>query len=87
MAKRKKNKNKSKNTTHTPDPGPSTLWRVVKILLLLGVGYALGWNFGYVSGRDTALEASGSGSTSGGASNTDAYGRSPGHPHYGHAHN
>jgi len=87
VAKRKNNKNQNKSTTTNAAPGPSNLWRVVKILLLLGVGYALGWNFGWASGRDAAQVASGTGNTSGGASNTDAYGRSPGHPHFGHAHN
>lgn len=83
MAKRKKNKNND-------GLGPSKVWKAVKILLLLGVGYGLGWNFGYVSGREDgrsqARAASGDESSSE-TSDTDSYGRSPGHPHYGHSHN
>jgi hypothetical protein len=89
MAKRKKNND---------DLGPSNLWKAVKILLLLGVGYGLGWNFGYVSGEEDGrsqaraalsdqLDNASGGQNSSEVSDTDSYGRSPGHPHYGHNHN
>jgi hypothetical protein len=73
------------------DSGPFKLWPVAKVILLLVAGYALGWNFGYVSGKEdgspiTVAPSATSSETSTDTSNADNYGRNPGHPHYGHTH-
>lgn len=53
-------------------------------MLLLLIGFAVGWGFGYVAGEKDAASASDDSSESG--ATTDSYGRSPGDPHYGHSH-
>lgn len=58
-----------------------TTWQWV-VALVVGIG--IGWLFGYESGRDSvAISADG---TPVQTVNTDSYGRSPGHAHYGHTH-
>lgn len=72
----KKNKRRAQGEPRTAvGTGVSVQWVVVALL----VGLVFGGVTGYVIG--------GAVSSSGGASAiTDAYGRSPGHPHYNHDH-
>jgi hypothetical protein len=78
MAKRKQKTNNSKGS------GSFNLWVATKIIALLAVGYLAGWSFGYSAGRDDGRAEVGA--PTGDEANTDAFGRSPGHPHYGHSH-
>jgi len=79
MARRKRNKRNREDGEHS-----SRLKKAGKIMLLLLIGFAVGWGFGYVAGEKDAASASDDSSESG--ATTDSYGRSPGDPHYGHSH-
>ncbi len=82
MATKKGNNKQQEQAVVTKASVP--VWQFI-LVLLFGVG--IGWLFGYESGRDEALVAA---AAAGGSSTpvtlTDSYGRSPGHPHYGHGH-
>lgn len=79
MARRKKNKKNREDIEHS-----SRLKKAGKIIVLLLIGFGVGWGFGFVAGQQNAESAASQSSDS--EASTDSYGRSPGDPHYGHRH-
>lgn len=79
--KRGKRKGQRSNNRGGQQAKSPSKWPYI-VLFLLGVG--LGWLFGYDAGMKDAIdEATGEIRPQ---KVTDSYGRSPGHPHFGHAH-
>jgi len=82
MAKKKRKSGRKGKGGSGPLPGRKGIeWNLLHVLGALVIGFGLGGAFGYQVGS-----TGGANITNEGEVRTDAYGRSPGDPHFGHDH-